>query len=107
MWSAAKAANAPPFPGPASEWDVNKLRLVKWTQLYDSVYEAYERPPDYIIEDDTELDKWLDEVYKEREAEREEQWRERKKQNKKRGGQNFIPSGKNVRIDEFIINPDE
>lgn len=34
--------------------------LVYWSQVYDSVYEAYERPPQSIIDDDDALDKWLE-----------------------------------------------
>jgi hypothetical protein len=33
--------------------------LVYWSQIYDSVYDAYERPGEDIINDDEKLDKWL------------------------------------------------
>lgn len=34
--------------------------LVYWSQIYDSVYDAYERPPQEVIDDDEKLDEWLD-----------------------------------------------
>jgi len=104
MWSAAKASNAPVFPGPVVEWDINKVRLVRWTSLYDSVYEHFERPPEYVIQDDIELDKWLDEIHEEREAEIEERWRERKK--KPRGGAQAV-RGKRTSVEEFVFNSNE
>ena len=40
--------------------DANQQSLVYWSQVYDSVYESYERPDDEIINDDEKLDKWFD-----------------------------------------------
>lgn len=35
--------------------------LIYWSQIYDSVYEALERPPNEVIDDDEKLDAWLKE----------------------------------------------
>lgn len=43
--------------------------LVYWSQVYDSAYESLERPPQEIINDDIEFDKWLEKESKERERE--------------------------------------
>jgi hypothetical protein len=40
---------------------MDQLRLLYWSEVYDSVYESYERPPNDVIEDDTRLDEWLQE----------------------------------------------
>lgn len=37
----------------------NQDRLVYWSSVYDSVYEAYERPSKQIIEDNDLLDSWF------------------------------------------------
>ena len=37
----------------------NQDRLVYWSNVYDSVYEAYERPSQQIIEDNDLLDSWF------------------------------------------------
>lgn len=50
---------------PVCELDGNQQNLLYWSQIYDSVYEAYERPPEDIINDDDKLDKWLENQYKE------------------------------------------
>ena len=44
-------------------------QLIGWTRLYDNVGEAYESPPDNIIEDDDALDGWLVRQKRDREKE--------------------------------------
>ncbi len=38
-----------------------QLNLVYWSQVYDSVYQSMDCPSDDIIDNDEELDKWLEE----------------------------------------------
>jgi hypothetical protein len=49
-----------------SAWDRKHIdcnifmeELIYWTQLYDSVFDAYEKPDEIVIEDDDSLDMWL------------------------------------------------
>jgi len=75
VWRIAKETNAPIFEGLVSEWDMNKLSLCYWLQLYDSVSEAYKRPPQEIVDDDELLDRWLEEQGDEDRRERQKEWR--------------------------------
>lgn len=59
-WTAAKNVGDL-FGKPILELDVEQQSLIYWTQVYDSVYEAYERPSQSIIDDDEALDKWFEE----------------------------------------------
>jgi len=57
-WSASKNGESL-FGKPVSQWsDVQNL-IVFWSQYYDSIYEAYDRPSDAIIEDDDACDAWV------------------------------------------------
>lgn len=58
-WRIACKTGSPLLPGPVSEWTPIQTALCFWSNFYDGVYEAYESPPDWIIEDDEELDKWI------------------------------------------------
>lgn len=58
-WCAAKAIDTL-FEKSVLELTDEQSSLVYWSQLYDSVYDAYERPPQEVIEDDDKLDEWLD-----------------------------------------------
>jgi hypothetical protein len=79
-WNAAKTCGnlQQLFNVDLSDLTVDQHMLIYWSQVYDSVYEAYERPPDYIIEDDDELDKWLEKEGEEREKERRKSFKEKK-----------------------------
>lgn len=57
--------------------------LVYWSQVYDSVYEAYERPPQSIIDDDEALDKWLDGQSKKADDDAKKTFNEKKFTNKR------------------------
>jgi hypothetical protein len=61
MWVAAKGNIQALFGTCVGEFDIDQKNLTYWSQVYDSVYEAYERPSDEIINNDEELDKWFDE----------------------------------------------
>jgi hypothetical protein len=52
--------------------------MLHWTQVYDSAYEAYDRPPDYVIDDDKEFDRWLEKTIKEQEQERRQRFQSKK-----------------------------
>lgn len=71
-WNGSKSCGAL-FGRPLIELDLEQQSLVYWSQVYDSAYEAYERPSDEIINDDARLDKWF-----------EEQSKKRKEQNSKK-----------------------
>lgn len=59
-WSGAKSVGDL-FGKPISEFDAEQQNLLYWSQVYDSVYESLERPPQEIIDDDDALDKWFEE----------------------------------------------
>lgn len=40
-------------------WSSNQADLVRWSNLYDMVFEAYERPSEQVVNDDDLLDSWL------------------------------------------------
>lgn len=44
----------------------DQFMLVYWSQVYDSVYESIDRPPDDVVIDDEALDKWLLKRHEER-----------------------------------------
>lgn len=57
-WDVAKNTNDL-FSGSIVSWSENQRELVHWSVIYDSVYEAYERPSKDIIMDDDLLDSWF------------------------------------------------
>lgn len=64
--------------------------LVFWSQVYDMVYESYEPPPQYIIEDDEKFDAWLEKKAKEGEAKRSKDYYGLNKQKKQDGNEQFV-----------------
>lgn len=59
-WSAAKNNCDNLFGKPLIYLTRNQESLIYWSQVYDSVYEAYERPSEDVINDDDALDKWFE-----------------------------------------------
>ncbi len=57
-WSVAKSISNL-FEHSITRWSSNQSDLVYWSQIYDMVYESYERPKQEIVEDDDLLDSWL------------------------------------------------
>lgn len=57
-WDIAKNTNNL-FDNSVSLWSFNQRELAYWSTIYDSVYEAYERPSKEIIADDDLLDSWF------------------------------------------------
>lgn len=102
-WNAAKSCDSL-FGKPVTELTRNQETLVYWSQVYDSVYESYERPDDDIIEDDDKLDKWFENRAKERKRERIESGKSSKVKLSSRvtrhGEIGIVPS-KNVSVEEI------
>lgn len=67
-WNGAKGIGDL-FGKPISEFDAEQQGLLYWSQVYDSVYESMDKPPDGIIEDDEALDKWFEDKYRKDKAE--------------------------------------
>lgn len=57
-WEIAKHTNDL-FDGPITLWSTNQRDLAHWSTIYDSVYNAFERPSKDIIIDDDLLDSWF------------------------------------------------
>ncbi len=57
-WVASKKSGQI-FETPAHSWSPNQTDLVRWSNLYDMVFEAFERPSEQVINDDDLLDSWL------------------------------------------------
>jgi hypothetical protein len=57
-WETAKNTNDL-FDGSVVSWSLNQRELAYWSTIYDSVYNAYERPSKDIIVDDDLLDSWF------------------------------------------------
>ena len=57
-WEIAKHTNDL-FNGPIALWSTNQRNLAHWSTVYDSVYNAFERPSKDIIADDDLLDSWF------------------------------------------------
>jgi hypothetical protein len=58
MWNLSKKTGDL-FGGSAIDVDKNKLALISYAQMYDSVYENPESPKEEVIEDDDCLDGWF------------------------------------------------
>ena len=48
----------------------DQMHLVYWSQIYDSAFESMEPPPDEIVEDDQQFDRWLEAQHQKRKQER-------------------------------------
>ncbi len=57
-WEISKNTNDL-FDGSIMSWSLSQKELVYWSTIYDSVYDAYERPSKDIIVDDDMLDSWF------------------------------------------------
>jgi len=68
-WTGAKNVSNL-FGKPVVELDLEQQSLLYWSQVYDSVYEAYEPPSSDVIEDDDALDEWFGEQDKKEKAQR-------------------------------------
>ena len=101
-WNGAKGIGDL-FGVPIIEFSPEQQSLLYWSQVYDSVYESMDRPPDDIIDDDEALDKWFEDQSKKRkqkELERSGGVGKMKLSEKVRGhGEIFVVTNK-------AINPD-
>ena len=85
-WNAFKDTCTELFGHTSQDMSNDQFMLVYWSQMYDSVYESYERPPDDVINNDEALDKWLLEESENRKREIGQKWHGRgtsKKSNSK------------------------
>lgn len=67
-WLASKT-NDSLFGKPVINMTRNQETLVYWSQVYDSVYESIDRPPQSVIDDDAALDRWFEQQRKKRQTE--------------------------------------
>lgn len=69
MWvSSVKTGNL--FSRAMTEMTAIQRAIVSWSLIYDSVYESMETPPTSVIQDDKQLDAWLEQQHDKREQER-------------------------------------
>jgi len=96
-WNIGKKNVYTLFGADIRDFNDNQLELLYWSQVYDSVYNSMEPPPNSVVEDDVKLDAWLKEKNKEDNAKRVNSSMEK---NKKRGfydkSGNFHSMGKQV-----------
>jgi hypothetical protein len=64
-WNAYKSSGNL-FNKPLIDLTNNQESMIYWSQVYDSVYESMERPPESIINDDEALDEWFEDQSKKR-----------------------------------------
>jgi hypothetical protein len=60
LWGLSKKDLGSLFKTDITSLNTNQRVLIYWSRVYDSVYEDPNRPPDNVIEDDDELDEWLE-----------------------------------------------
>jgi len=58
MWNASKIVNRI-FNGNPIEWSYNQTELVRWSHLYDMVFDSCDRPSSLVVDDDDLLDSWI------------------------------------------------
>jgi len=100
-WNAHK--NNPIFPGTVSEWTDDQRSLVSFSQMYDSIYEHPESPPEGVIEDDDMLDGWMIVQKRKVEKAKKQQTVDELNPNLKNAGEVFL-FGKNRDEVEDIIS---
>lgn len=81
-WAASKALSL--FPVNIIDMTDEQALLIYWSQIYDSVYEAYERPPQDVIDDDEKLDAWLESQSKKVDSEAKNRFKNNSKNLKRR-----------------------
>jgi len=57
------------FQNPVIYWTQEQINLCSWLLYYDDVIESY-GPPEWLLNDDEKLDRWVEQKVKEKEAER-------------------------------------
>lgn len=66
-WRAATKTGSPLFEGATTDWNINQVALVFWSNFYDNIFEHPERPDQKTIDNDDLLDKWVEDKSKEME----------------------------------------
>lgn len=69
-WNVGKENVATIFGSEVQNLSETQLHLVYWSQIYDSVYQSMECPPDEVIEDNNKLDVWIKEQSEKRNTEK-------------------------------------
>jgi len=59
IYTSAKSSNQPLFDVPASEWDINKVMLVHWSEVYEKAREKYGDIPEHVWDNDELFDSFL------------------------------------------------
>jgi hypothetical protein len=102
LWNSSKTIGGL-FDKPLIELDIEQKALLYWSNIYDSVYEAYERPSDDIIMDDEKLDRWIDSQCKKKRSDRVQAGKEDGKiklsKNIRHHGEIFIVANKDINPD--------
>lgn len=58
------------FSGPVSTWSYSQIQLCSWSIFYDNVLQSAEPPPQFVVDNDELLDKYVDQQVKKQEMER-------------------------------------
>lgn len=58
-YSLSLASQVPIFDKPVSEWNELQVQLISWCHFYYNLRNDPEGPPEFMFDDDNELDKWL------------------------------------------------
>lgn len=95
------------FSRPFNDLTPDQLGLLYWSNYYQSIYEMLpdDQPPSEVIEDDEKLDAYMEEFFKQKEAERTEGKAQKRSDNK------GAPKGYQTKLDawktgqELIITP--
>lgn len=69
-WRIANKISSSLFSAPIIQWTPLQITLCFWSSFYDNIYESIDTPPDWIIENDEECDKWLKQRHEENEKEK-------------------------------------
>lgn len=105
IWASARETNMDTlFRSGLDSLTYEQQVLINWSMVYDSVFDSHDRPPDYIIDDDDELDRWLKKRGEEADQERKKSFHQKKsnvgigKQSKHDANEVMIP------VDGFYLD---
>jgi hypothetical protein len=68
-WNCCKSSPEDLFSRKMADMTLTQTLLVYWSQVYDSAFESLDRPPQDVINDDIEFDRWLEEQSKKHDRE--------------------------------------
>jgi len=96
-WRASTKTSSPLFEGVTTDWNINQVALVFWSNFYDNIYEHPERPEQKIIDNDDLLDKWVEDQAKKMEE------NSRKNSKRYKNATNTLDYDEVIVFDETII----